>query len=87
MGPKPTPQHSIDRKNNDEDYSKENCRWATRSEQANNKQSNRMLIVGGKRMTVAQAAVITNLSYKCIHKRLRQGWSDEEIVSVPRRAW
>lgn len=33
MGPKPSPKHSIDRINNDMGYRKDNCRWATPSEQ------------------------------------------------------
>lgn len=40
MGPRPSPDHSIDRKNNHGNYTKQNCRWATRTEQARNKRTN-----------------------------------------------
>jgi hypothetical protein len=36
MGPKPSPQHSVDRIDNYKGYEPDNCRWATPSEQTIN---------------------------------------------------
>jgi len=42
MGRRPSPQHSIDRKNNDGNYEPGNCRWAIQSEQNRNKRCTRL---------------------------------------------
>lgn len=47
MGPAPSDKHSLDRINPFKEYSPENCRWATATEQANNQK--RHWIAKGKK--------------------------------------
>ena len=37
LGPRPTPQHSVDRRDNDAGYWRPNIRWATKLEQTHNR--------------------------------------------------
>lgn len=71
---------SLERINGDGQYSPDNCKWATGTEQNNNRRNNLLLTVYGKTMTAGQWARIADIPFRKIHKRKRAGWSDKEAV-------
>lgn len=60
MGDKPTPKHSLERRNNNKGYSPKNCGWATKYEQAANKRnSNKIVGVSHVKLTNRWHASLT----------------------------
>ncbi len=79
MGPRPSPKHSIDRIDNNKGYGPENCRWATRSEQARNKRNNRMFTINGKTQTISAWCEELNLKYHTVYGRFYRTKSSADI--------
>ncbi len=77
MGLKPTPDHSIERKNNDKGYSPSNCVWATSGEQARNTSRNVFITYRGKRLTLQDWAPIVGIGHETLQHRIYAGWPIE----------
>lgn len=83
MGPRPRGL-SLERKDNDGSYSKENCIWATRSAQMNNKRDNHVVSVGGSTMNVTEAARLAGLPPSMVFHRIYRGWSEDRWFAAAR---
>lgn len=88
LGLRPSSDYTLERKDNDGDYTPENCIWGTKEEQYSNKSTNRLLTFQGKTQTIAKWCRETGISRGSLIGRLDQlGWSVEEALSTPTKKY
>ena len=82
LGERPSEIHSIDRINNNGDYTPKNLRWATPAEQALN--TGRTIVIGEYQgaPTLHSAAISAGLPPKLVYLRVRNGWSIQRALTT-----
>jgi len=85
VGRKPTPQHTLDRIDNDGHYEKGNLRWATRKEQNRNTRQNHFLTAFNETKCIADWSDTFNINDALIVPRVNLGWCNECAISIPSR--
>jgi hypothetical protein len=84
MGMRPSPKHSIERRDNSAGYSKANCYWATKDAQNRNTRQNHKLTYNGQTKTITEWARDVGLNHETLCARINlHGWSIEEALTTP----
>lgn len=83
VGPRPSPLHSIDRKDNNGNYEPGNVWWATFTEQNRNNRNTRLITFRGETRCIAEWGKIFGGERTLVYRRLSRGWSIEKAMTTP----
>lgn len=84
MRRKPSPTHSLDRRDNDVGYTPDNCRWATPLEQSQNRRHVTRVSIGGVSLLLREWAERLGVRMPVIWLRIhRGGWDPRVAVLTP----
>jgi hypothetical protein len=85
MGEPPSPKHSLDRIDVNQGYSAQNCRWADRVTQNNNRRDNVKVEWSGKTWNITDLAKAIGMNRRLLFQRIYLGWTVERAVSQPKQ--
>src|SRR5262245_27864766 len=70
VGRRPTPDHTLDRIDNNGNYEPGNVRWATRKEQSRNQRTNLLITIGGQTKCLSEWSEVSGIPACTIRQRL-----------------
>lgn len=76
---------TLERLDNDKDYSPHNCVWATRKQQSRNRSNTVTMELNGQVRPLAAWAEITGIPQTTLRERKRRGWSDDLSLTTPKK--
>lgn len=82
MGPRPD-GYTLERIDVNGNYEPSNCKWDSWANQHKNKRTNVWLTLNGERRLLMDWAEIVGIDKKVLANRYKQGWTDEEILTIP----
>ena len=84
MGEKKRGQ-TIERNDGSGNYEPSNCRWASRSEQSNNRKSCVMIEYQGRTQNIMQWCKELGFKHSMVADRIKRGWPPQRALSTPRQ--
>lgn len=83
MGEPPFKNATIERREKNGPYSKENCYWATPSRQARNTSKSVMLTFNGVTQSLPDWSDQIGIRYETLSNRIYRGWTPERALTQP----
>ena len=78
-----SPELSIERIDNNGNYTLENCKWTTNREQSNNRRNNNIIEFNNKKQTLAKWCEELGIKHNTILMRLNKyGWTLEKTLTT-----
>jgi hypothetical protein len=84
VGEKPFPEATLDRIDNDGDYTPGNVRWADRTTQRINSRQITLVSINGTTKRIMEWCAEYSISIGAVHRRIKRGMSVEDALTLPK---